>query len=155
MKSDRANVCTLASALINSQPLSALPRLHFKIPNRKSALPRLHLKIYNQSGCLHFRVWKNPDYLSSLLNLPEADHFCHMLELSNLCSSPFSPAQHNCDRCERWQYCKWYSGVLLKWEFFIKMRAACFAPSFLQKRGVLEWGWLQVGSSHINEKFSL
>ena len=62
MKSDRANVCTLASALINSQPLSALPRLHFKIPNRVSALPRLHLKIANQSGCLHFRVWKNPDY---------------------------------------------------------------------------------------------
>ena len=30
-----------------------------------------------------------------------------------------------------------YSGVLLKWEFFIKMRAVCFAPSFLQKRGVL------------------
>ena len=48
-----------------------------------------------------------------------------------------------------------YSGVLLKWEFFIKMRAACFAPSFLQKRGVLEWGWLQVGSSHFTEKFSL
>ena len=48
-----------------------------------------------------------------------------------------------------------YSGVLIKWEFFIKMRAACFAPSFLQKRGVLEWGWLQVGSSHFNEKFSL
>ena len=62
MKSDRANVCTLASALINSQPLSALPRLHFKIPNRVSALPRLHLKIANQSGCLHLRVWKNPDY---------------------------------------------------------------------------------------------
>ena len=62
MKSDRANVCTLASALINSQPLSALPRLHFKIPNRVSALPCLHLKIANQSGCLHFRVWKNPDY---------------------------------------------------------------------------------------------
>ena len=50
---------------------------------------------------------------------------------------------------------KHYSGVLLKWEFFIKMRAACFAPSFLQKRGVMEWGWLQVGSSHFNEKFSL
>ena len=32
-----------------------------------------------------------------------------------------------------------YSGVLLKWELFIKMRAACFAPSFLKKR-VLEWG---------------
>ena len=45
--------------------------------------------------------------------------------------------------------------VLLKWELFIKMRAACFAPSFLQKRGVLEWGWLLVGSFHFNEKFSL
>ena len=48
-----------------------------------------------------------------------------------------------------------YYGVLLKWEFFIKMRAACFAPSFLQKRGVMEWGCLQVGSSHFNEKFQL
>ena len=48
-----------------------------------------------------------------------------------------------------------YSGVLLRWEFFIKMRAACFAPSFLQKRGVLEWEWLQVGSSNFNEKFLL
>ena len=37
----------------------------------------------------------------------------------------------------------------------IEMRAACFAHSFLQKRGVLEWGRLQVGSSHSNEKFSL
>ena len=54
--------------------------------------------------------------------------------------------------CHCW---KWYSGVLLKWEFFIKMRATCFAPSFLQKRRVLEWGWQQVGSSHFNEKFSL
>ena len=34
------------------------------------------------------------------------------------------------------------------------MRAACFAPSFLQKRGVPEWGWLQVGSSHFNAKLS-
>ena len=48
MKSDRANVCTLVSALINSQPLSALPRLHFEIPNRVTALPCLHLKIANQ-----------------------------------------------------------------------------------------------------------
>ena len=48
-----------------------------------------------------------------------------------------------------------YSGVLLKWEFFIEMRAAYFAPSFLKKWGVLEWRWLQVGTSHFNEKFSL
>ena len=48
MKSDKANVCTLASALKNSQPLSALTRLHFKIPNRVTALMRLHLKIANQ-----------------------------------------------------------------------------------------------------------
>ena len=48
-----------------------------------------------------------------------------------------------------------YIDVPLKWDFFIKMRAARFAPSFLQKRGVMEWGWLQVGSSHFNEKFSL
>ena len=47
-ESDKANVCTLASALINSQPLSALPRLHFEIPKRLTALPRLHLKIANQ-----------------------------------------------------------------------------------------------------------
>ena len=33
------------------------------------------------------------------------------------------------------------------------MRAACFAPSFLQKRGVLEGGELQVGSSHFNELY--
>ena len=45
-----------------------------------------------------------------------------------------------------------YSDV--KWECFIEMRAACFAPSFLQKRGALEWGWLQAWSSHFNEKFS-
>ena len=31
----------------------------------------------------------------------------------------------------------------------------CFAPFFLQKSGVLEWGWLQIGSSHFNENFSL
>ena len=48
-----------------------------------------------------------------------------------------------------------YSCVVLKWEFFIKMRVNCFAPSFLQKRGVLEWGWLQAGSSHFNKKISL
>ena len=48
MKSDRAKVCTFASALINSQPLSALLRLHFEIPNKVTALPRLHLKIDNQ-----------------------------------------------------------------------------------------------------------
>ena len=48
-----------------------------------------------------------------------------------------------------------YSGVLLKREIFIKMIATCFAPSFLQKRGVLERGWLQVRSSHFNEKLSL
>ena len=62
MKSDNANVCIFVSALINNQPLSALTRLHFKIPNRVTALMRLHLKMANQSGCLHFRVWKNPDY---------------------------------------------------------------------------------------------
>ena len=32
------------------------------------------------------------------------------------------------------------------------MRAACFAPSFLLKRGALEWGCLQIGSSHFNKK---
>ena len=42
----------------------------------------------------------------------------------------------------------------IKMGIFIKMRAACFAPSFLKKRGLLELGWLQVGSSHFNEKFS-
>ena len=41
-------VIKLMSALKNSQPLSALPRLHFEIPNRVTALPRLHLKIANQ-----------------------------------------------------------------------------------------------------------
>ena len=35
------------------------------------------------------------------------------------------------------------------------MRAACFAPSFLQKRGVLNGGWHQVGNFHYHEKFSL
>ena len=37
-----------------------------------------------------------------------------------------------------------YSGVLSKWEFFIKMRAACFAPSFFQNGGVLEWGFWRI-----------
>jgi len=32
------------------------------------------------------------------------------------------------------------------------MRAAWFVPSFLQKRGVIKGGWVQVGSSHFNEK---
>ena len=32
------------------------------------------------------------------------------------------------------------------------MRAACFAPSFHQKRGEMKGGWLQVGSSHFNLK---
>ena len=32
------------------------------------------------------------------------------------------------------------------------MRAACFAPSSLEKRGVMEGGWLQAGSFHFNEK---
>ena len=47
-----------------------------------------------------------------------------------------------------------YSGVLLKWEFFIEMRAACFAPSFLhsfKKEENCEDGC----KSHFNEKFSL
>ena len=56
IKSGKANVCTFASALINSLPLSALTRLHFKIPNRVTALMCLYLKIANQSGCLNFRV---------------------------------------------------------------------------------------------------
>ena len=43
----------------------------------------------------------------------------------------------------------------IKMRIFIKMRAACFAPSLLQKRGVMKRGWLQFGSSHFNEKFSL
>ena len=46
MKSD--NVCIFVSALVNSQRLSALTRLHFKIPNRVTALMRLHLRIANQ-----------------------------------------------------------------------------------------------------------
>ena len=49
-------------------------------------------------------------------------------------------------------YLQW---CLIKREFFIKMKALCFAPSFLQKRGVMEGGWLQEGSSHFNEKLSL
>jgi len=47
-----------------------------------------------------------------------------------------------------------YSGVLWKWEYFIKMRVAYFAPSVLQKRGVMEGRWLQLVSSHLNENFS-
>ena len=39
---------------------------------------------------------------------------------------------------------KYYSGVLLKWEFFIKMRAAYFAPSFLQKKE----DWSEDGCKH-------
>ena len=31
------------------------------------------------------------------------------------------------------------------------MIAACFAPSLLQKRGLMEREWLQAGSSHFNE----
>ena len=34
------------------------------------------------------------------------------------------------------------------------MRATYFAPSFLQKRGVLEGGWLQAGSSQFNENLT-
>ena len=48
MKSDNANVCIFVSALVNSQRLSALTRLHFKMPNRVTALMRLHLKKANQ-----------------------------------------------------------------------------------------------------------
>ena len=47
-----------------------------------------------------------------------------------------------------------YSGVLSKWEFFIEIRAACFAPYFLQNLGVLEWGWLQVGSFTLIWRYS-
>ena len=36
-------------------------------------------------------------------------------------------------KCVKDCRCTLYSGVLLKWEFFIKMRAAYFAPSFLKK----------------------
>ena len=53
---DKANVCTFASELINSQPLSALTRLHLKIENTLSALMRLNLKIAKKSGCLHLNV---------------------------------------------------------------------------------------------------
>ena len=35
------------------------------------------------------------------------------------------------------------------------MRAAYFAPSFLQITGVLKGGWLQARSSNSSEKFSL
>ena len=59
---DKANVCTFASELINSQPLSALTRLHLKIENTLSALMRLNLKIAKKSGCLHLNVWKKTDF---------------------------------------------------------------------------------------------
>ena len=59
---DKANVCTFASELINSQPLSALTRLHLKIENTLSALMRLNLKIAKKSGCLHLNVWTKKVY---------------------------------------------------------------------------------------------
>jgi len=34
------------------------------------------------------------------------------------------------------------------------MRAAFYASLLPQKRGAIEGGWGQVGSSHLNEKFS-
>ena len=37
--------------------------------------------------------------------------FCHMLEHSNLCSSPFSPAQHNCWERGESQHVKSYLGT--------------------------------------------
>ena len=48
VKTSQANVYTFASALKNSQPLSALMCLHLKILNTLTALMRLHLKIANQ-----------------------------------------------------------------------------------------------------------
>ena len=59
---DKANVCTFTSELINSQPLSALTRLHLKIENTLSALMRLNLKIAKKSGCLHLNVWTKKVY---------------------------------------------------------------------------------------------
>ena len=41
-----------------------------------------------------------------------------------------------------------YCSVLFKWELPI------MPLSFHQKRGAVERGWVQVGSSHLNEKFS-
>ena len=49
---------------------------------------------------------------------------------------------------------KWneYCGVLSKWEFFIKMRAA-FLASILP--GVMKEGESKEGSSHFDEKLSI
>ena len=81
---DKANVCTFASELINSQSLSALMRLHLKIENTLSALMRLNLKIAKKSGCLHLNVWKKTDFRQMLLDFNK----------KLVCSvhSPFSPS---------------------------------------------------------------
>ena len=48
----------------------------------------------------------------------------------------------------------WYCSVLLKWEFFIKMRASYLQPSSLQYSSFLKKGGSKAGSSHFDEKFS-
>ena len=70
---DKANVCTFVSELINSQPLSALTRLHLKIENTLSALMRLNLKIAKKSGCLHLNVWTKKVY--HFIRIRKARHF--------------------------------------------------------------------------------
>ena len=47
-----------------------------------------------------------------------------------------------------------YCCVLLKWEFFIKIRASYLQPSSLQYSSFWKEGGSKAGSSHFNEKFS-
>ena len=47
-----------------------------------------------------------------------------------------------------------YLSVLLKGEFFIKMRASYLQPSSLQYSSFLKEGGSKAGSSHFNENFS-
>ena len=49
---------------------------------------------------------------------------------------------------------KHYCSVLLKWEFFIKMRASYLQPSSLQYSSFFKEGGSKAGSSHFNEKLS-
>ena len=47
-----------------------------------------------------------------------------------------------------------YCSVLLKWEFFIKMRASYLQPSSLHYSSFFKEGGSKAGSSHFDDKFS-
>ena len=84
---------------------------------------------------------------------------CHFKFLSNQEGSHFEGTQRTFKNSNQEEFLakrqtQRYCSVLLKWEFFIKMRAYYLQPSSVQYSCFLKEGGSKAGSSHFNKKFS-